>query len=181
MNREGSKRHWKLYPLRIAGYVLLFVVMVVLYFFFKSYVVASLVWLLVLLPVVSIWLNWKMTPYLTVRISALQPKVIAGEESRFMCKLSNAFPWVSLQCELQGTLGNTLYHTEDPIRLCLPVRLRGEEAMELPFRCKYSGNLQLCIHTLAIKDLLGFVSVKQEVSEEAAIAVMPQEDRKSVV
>ena len=113
MNREGSKRHWKLYPLRIAGYVLLFVVMVVLYFFFKSYVVASLVWLLVLLPVVSIWLNWKMTPYLTVRISALQPKVIAGEESRFMCKLSNAFPWVSLQCELQGTLGNTLYHTED--------------------------------------------------------------------
>ena len=29
MNREGSKRHWKLYPLRIAGYVLLFVVMVV--------------------------------------------------------------------------------------------------------------------------------------------------------
>ena len=46
MNREGSKRHWKLYPLRIAGYVLLFVVMVVLYFFFKSYVVASLVWLL---------------------------------------------------------------------------------------------------------------------------------------
>lgn len=105
MNREGSKRHWKLYPLRIAGYVLLFVVMVVLYFFFKSYVVASLVWLLVLLPVVSIWLNWKMTPYLTVRISALQPKVIAGEESRFMCKLSNAFPWVSLQCELQGTLG----------------------------------------------------------------------------
>lgn len=87
MNREGSKRHWKLYPLRIAGYVLLFVVMVVLYFFFKSYVVASLVWLLVLLPVVSIWLNWKMTPYLTVRISALQPKVIAGEESRFMCKL----------------------------------------------------------------------------------------------
>lgn len=109
MNREGSKRHWKLYPLRIAGYVLLFVVMVVLYFFFKSYVVASLVWLLVLLPVVSIWLNWKMTPYLTVRISALQPKVIAGEESRFMCKLSNAFPWVSLQCELQGTLGNTLY------------------------------------------------------------------------
>ena len=61
MNREGSKRHWKLYPLRIAGYVLLFVVMVVLYFFFKSYVVASLVWLLVLLPVVSIWLNWKMT------------------------------------------------------------------------------------------------------------------------
>lgn len=50
MNREGSKRHWKLYPLRIAGYVLLFVVMVVLYFFFKSYVVASLVWLLVLLP-----------------------------------------------------------------------------------------------------------------------------------
>lgn len=113
-------------------------------FLFKSYVVASLVWLLVLLPVVSIWLNWKMTPYLTVRISALQPKVIAGEESRFMCKLSNAFPWVSLQCELQGTLGNTLYHTEDPIRLCLPVRLRGEEAMELPFRCKYSGNLQLC-------------------------------------
>lgn len=35
MNREGSKRHWKLYPLRIAGYVLLFVVMVVLYFFKK--------------------------------------------------------------------------------------------------------------------------------------------------
>ena len=160
MNREGSKRHWKLYPLRIAGYVLLFVVMVVLYFFFKSYVVASLVWLLVLLPVVSIWLNWKMTPYLTVRISALQPKVIAGEESRFMCKLSNAFPWVSLQCELQGTIGNTLYHTEDLIRLCLPVCLRGEEAMELPFRCKYSGNLQFCIHTLAIKDLLGFVSVQ---------------------
>ena len=175
MNREGSKRHWKLYPLRIAGYVLLFVVMVVLYFFFKSYVVASLVWLLVLLPVVSIWLNWKMTPYLTVRISALQPKVIAGEESRFMCKLSNAFPWVSLQCELQGTIGNTLYHTEDLIRLCLPVCLRGEEAMELPFRCKYSGNLQFCIHTLAIKDLLGFVSVQQEISEEAAIAVMPQE------
>lgn len=119
--------------------------------FLRVMLSASLVWLLVLLPVVSIWLNWKMTPYLTVRISALQPKVIAGEESRFMCKLSNAFPWVSLQCELQGTLGNTLYHTEDPIRLCLPVRLRGEEAMELPFRCKYSGNLQLCIHTLAIK------------------------------
>lgn len=116
MNREGSKRHWKLYPLRIAGYVLLFVVMVVLYFFFKSYVVASLVWLLVLLPVVSIWLNWKMTPYLTVRISALQPKVIAGEESRFMCKLSNAFPWVSLQCELRERLAI----------LCITQRIRSD-------------------------------------------------------
>lgn len=174
MERKSHKIKLKLHLLREVGYFLLLIFCVILYFFLHSHFLLTAVMLLLLFPIISLVMAYRMAESVSLRIAPLQEKIRKREEGVFVFYLTNTLPWVSLHCELRGGMTNVLYGSGGDLQVVMPISMKATEEMTLPIVSEYSGNIQICIREMEYLDLLGLFSIRKQIESEGEMVVLPE-------
>lgn len=174
MEREKQQIKLKLHLPREAGYLLLLIFCIILYLFLHSHFIMTAVILLLSFPVISLVMAYRMAGAVSLRIVPLQEKIRKREEGAFVFSLSNSFRWLSLHCELNGSMTNTLYGCGGELKVVMPISMKATEVMTLPIVSEYSGNVKICVHEMEYLDLLGLFSIRKQMVSEGELVVLPE-------
>ncbi|MCH5268720.1 MAG: DUF58 domain-containing protein [Lachnospiraceae bacterium] len=173
METEKHAIRIKFHPLREVGYFFMLVICLVLYFFLHSHFLLTAIVLLILFPVLSLVMAYRMAGNLSLRVEPLQIQIKKNDVGNFVFYLDNPSWWMSLHCALKGEMTNMLYQTGGALQVVMPVSMHGTEEMTLPISSKYSGNIQICVNSMEYLDLSGLFTICKTLESRGEMVVMP--------
>lgn len=165
-------------PAHVVCYFVQLLILLFLYFFLKSHILLTVVVLLAVLPICSVWSAWRMQRDLSVTVWPMQEVLREGEEGIWRIRIHNDSYGLALSCRLFGTAGNTFLGTSGEIKLEMPISMKYTEYMDLPLGAQYCGLVRVEIHAIEYMDPMALVRVRipVEVSGESVILPDTQAD-----
>lgn len=164
---------------RTIGYIILFVINAVLYYFLHSHFYFIVLILMLAAPIISVCMALALRKYLTAEV--IVPSGFAkgdygtqNEEAFFYLRFHNPTPFVALDTKVRVRVRNTFFGTEGEQIFSIPVHgVKGYELM-LPVIPKLSGIVQVEITSIKIKDLMGFCYLNKIIASSGDITIMPE-------
>lgn len=163
------KKHW----LSIIGYsfgILLLWAWIVI---FHQPFLFMLLFLLLLLPVLSIWIF--LTNISKIRLNAYSkvPSVETGHTIPIIVEGKNTSHFSFFHCEVRFTIENLYRPDSVEHRLAIPLLARRTNPIQIPVETAASGMICMQITSLCISDYLSFITKEIPLSVQVAVPVLP--------
>ncbi len=162
---------------RIIGYVLLFIINAITYWFLHSHFNFMIMVIMIVAPVLSVLMAFHMRSKITGEVKCKLTKGEygkQGEEVYFVLKLNNPTWWVSLDVKLNVLVGNSFFGTSGDIKFSVPVYCKKGYELEVPFIAHLPGLLNMELIDIKIKDIMGFVYLKKNINVSSEAVVIPR-------
>ncbi len=163
---------------RLIGYIILFLLDVLLYYFLHSHFTFMVMIIMMVAPVISIVSVLLLRRFITVKVynkdmSGQHGK--QGEETFFVIKINNPTPLVALDVKVKVTFSNTFFKTEGTKTFVVPIYALKGYSLEIPMMPSFPGIVSVKVSELKIKDLMGFKFFNKTVDVNHELVIIPQE------
>ena len=164
---------------RTIGYLILFVINALLFYFLHSHFHFIVLVLMIVAPVISVCMAIILRKHVTAEVvtatsSAKGNYGTQNEEAYFYLRFHNPSPFVSLDTKVKVVVRNTFFGTEGEQIFSIPIHAgKGYELM-LPIIPKLPGIVQIEIKSIRIKDLMGVCYLNKDITSAGEITVMPE-------
>lgn len=162
------------------GYVILFLMDLLLYSVLRSYFLGIIAVVMVVGPVVSIIALFRLEKELQFSIRAGEDTVVCGDDICVELQLENSFWYAALDTRIVLKIENIFYGTASEMLVSMPVKMLDKTCLYLPLVVEDIGRVRIQCKQLAVQDMLGLVclNMKSEVYSEFGVipAVKESED-----
>lgn len=159
---------------RILMYLLLYGVILFFYLFLYGYMQLVLLVLWSVLPVISIVSVCVLAKYCNVRLTVSEKNIIRGEKFWAGILLYNPTVLMSFHVRCKVNLENTFYRTQAELTADLPMVLKGESKVEIPFVADRNGVVEVRLTEMEILDFCGLISIAVPLDMIQNIYVFPE-------
>ena len=169
---EGKKKiqiRW----LRCTGYLFLFLGVLFLYFFLRSYFLLAILLLLTVWPGVSVMGLWYLAGRVRGGMGIGQDRICPGDMVFMTLQLQNRSWWLALEAEWSLRFENIFWEERSERSVSMPVRLHGTESLMLPLRITDLGHFRISNDVLVLQDIMGLLRIRMPLSLEREIDVIP--------
>lgn len=163
------KKHW----FSIIGYLLGIILVWACIVIFQQPFLLMLLFLLLILPSLSVWFFHIAASKLQVRAYSTVPSVETGNNIPISleCKNNSFFPL--FHCEFAFTLQNLYKPNSTQHRLSLPLLPQRNNSVQIPVETAVSGMISMEISALYISDYLYFLTKEIPLSLRVQVPVLP--------
>lgn len=167
---------------RTIGYVLLFAINALLYYFLHSHFHFIVLILMAISPLLSLMMAIIMKKFISVKVRAASDFNKTNdstygnqnEEVFIYVSVINPTPFVCLDAKLNIKVRNTFFETEGSQIISVPIHaIKGYE-LELPIIASLPGIVSVEVADIKIKDLMGFCFFKKTLKASGDTTVMPE-------
>ncbi|MDE5873155.1 MAG: hypothetical protein K2H07_04510, partial [Lachnospiraceae bacterium] len=173
---------------RIIGYLILYAICGVLYYFLHSHFYFIVMVIMTVAPFLSVFMAFMLKKKLTAQIIhgivstenadkagvKWEPYGRQDEELFFCLKLNNPTLFVSLDVKLTVEIENTFFETSGKRIISVPVRAKKGYELSIPLMPTLPGIIKISLKKIYIKDLMGFCFFGKEMEESAEATVLPK-------
>lgn len=167
------KKKIHLRPLRCIGGLIFLMAVIFLFFFLRSYLLLSVVVLMVAWPVLSVAGLWYLSGKLQVTMSAGQSQACPGDTILLAFQIINHSWWPALDAEWKLRIENTFWEERSDRSISMPVRIHGKEALTMPLRITSLGRFCVSCDTLLLQDIMGLARVSIPLGLSMEFDVIP--------
>ena len=161
--------------LRIIGYIILFEINALMFWFLHSHFYFTILIIMLIAPVVSAIICFIVRKKLSATIvSGLNSYARQGEVSYFEIKLSNPSFFACLDATLTIEISNSFFGTCGTKKVSVPIRAREGFTLKLPITSYFPGMLKVNIVEVKIKDTIGFFRLRKKLLTSTEITVLPR-------
>lgn len=166
---------------RTIGYVILFAINAVMFYFLHSHFYFIVLVLMAAAPALSVLMAVVLRKSVTAEVKAAG-SAEAGEsnygnqnqEAFFLIRVINPTVFVSLDAKLDIVVRNTFFGFEGTQTISVPVHAVKGYELELPIRATLPGLVEVEVKSIRIKDLMGFCFLKKAINAMDDLTVMPE-------
>lgn len=163
----------KIRSVRVAVYVLLYVINIIAYGLLDSYFLLFIGIFMTIFPIVSIGMVVYLKHKLQLHIVVPDGEITKGQVSKVKLTLLNNSIGMSLQVRVHIQMENTFYENLGEMSLTVPVMAKSQESRILPIKVTLCGGIEIRAYEIEIQDLLGFITLRKEIQEKSSIRVYP--------
>lgn len=157
----------------VVCYLFLWLLLGCWYFFLQSHLLMTILVVMLVLPICSVGMAWKMQSYLSVSIYSVQPVLRDGQEGIWRVRLNNDSYGLALSCTFFGTVGNSFLGTSGEITVKMPISMKYTEHVDLPFAVQYCGLIIVKMTALEYRDPMGLIRIRMPLQASAESVVLP--------
>lgn len=176
--KTKSRIHLRIF--REITYLFMLVLLIFLEIFLHSHFLLTVLVLMILLPILSITLAWRMKDSLSVTVKPFGQALQEVEEGIWRVRIHNSSYGISLACTLTGKAENIFLGTSGELRIDMPISMKGTESFDLPLVSEYCGLIRVQIERMEYMDLLGLVSVSMDISAMGETVILPKEQESTM-
>ncbi|MCR5587443.1 MAG: DUF58 domain-containing protein [Lachnospiraceae bacterium] len=166
--------HTKINLRRIIVYAILYIIVLLFFIFFHSYIFLMVFVVQTVMPIISIpsvfYLRNKLKLDMDVPIEATE----RGDLCYLCFKLDNPTWLLTLDVKVKLNCENTFYDNKNSIIVSMPTRIHSCYKLEMPFKLSMNGNVRFTVNEYRILDFLGFVEIKKSTKLKSEINVFPE-------
>lgn len=163
---------------RLIGYVVIFILDVLLFYFLHSHFTFIVLVLMIVAPIVSIISVIILRKNMTVEISNVDKTYHFGkqnEEAYIQIKVNNPTPFVCLDAKVRVLVKNTFFKTEGARVIDMPLYAFKGNTLELPIVPTLPGIVSIEVSSIELKDIMGFKYFKKKFDASNELIVIPVE------
>lgn len=163
------KKHW----FQIIGYLLGILILWACIVIFQQPFLLMLLFLLIILPCLSIWLFHLATSKCTVRVYSEVSAVENGNTVPIVLECRNDSYFPLFTCIFAFTLQNFYKPNNTTHKLSLPILPRRTNTIRIPVDTAYCGMLSLEAQALYVSDYLHFLTKEIPLEQKVQVPVLP--------
>ncbi len=163
------KKHW----FSIIGYILGILILWACIVIFRQPFLLMLLFLLIILPALSIWCFHLVVSKLKVNIYSEVPAVENGNTVPLVLECENGSFFPLFACIFEFTLQNFYKPNEIVHKLSLPILPRKKNRIQIPVETAICGMLSLDAKALYISDYLHFITKEFAIPQKVQVPVLP--------
>lgn len=172
----GFKSRLPVSPVRILIYLCFYLLNILLYRFFYSYLHLTLWVLMSVLPFLSgISLRLLMNS-LEIKLGGGET-VHIGESGTAVIQIKNPSFGMTLRGNILITVSNSFYGSRGEVELSTAISAKKKKTIEFPVGFDLCGNAEVKIEKIVLWDLLGLVSRKKEMDVQSDFLVLPRREK----
>lgn len=168
-----QKKQHTLRVSRIVGYVILFLLDLLLYSVLRSYFLLVIAVVMVVSPVVSIAALFRLEKELRFSIRAGEDTVVCGDSIFVELQLENPFWYSALDTRIVLKIENIFYGTVSETLVSMPVKMLDKTSLYLPLLLQDIGRIRIQCVQLAVQDMLGLICLDMKSSVYSEFCVIP--------
>ena len=162
--------------LRLIGYLILFAINALLFFFLHSHFHFVVLIIMLAAPVFSIATGFVLKRQLDVAIeknAGNNARGLQNEECFFTLRIKNPTFFMSLDAKLSVKVENTFLKTAGNTTISVPIYIRKGYEISMPIKPSLPGIVRITVTEIKIKDLMGFIYFRKRLDCSSEIAVLP--------
>lgn len=163
------KKHW----FSIIGYILGILILWACIVIFQQPFLLMLLFLLIILPALSIWLFHLAVSKLKVNIYSEVPAVENGNTVPLVLECENGSFFPLFACIFEFTLQNFYKPNEMVHKLSLPILPRKKNRIQIPVETAFCGMLSMEAKALYVSDYLHFITKEITIPQKVQVPVLP--------
>lgn len=174
---KKAKKHIRtiqVHPIRFLVYLILYVLNFIMYRFLYSYF-NLIIWLVMtIFPIISLSFLWILKKNLVIDIFAQEEEGTVEEKRKLCLKIENPKIAMALDAKITLDIENLFYLSKGTTELSVPVLLKKNRIIYLPFRFDLCGKIRCSIKKIEIWDILGIFSASYDGKGKTTILVLPK-------
>lgn len=163
-------------PIRLMGYLVLFLLDLALYFFLHSYFLWLIAIMMIVWLVISVVGVRLLAERLTLDIGMGEKRICRGKSLLVDFRLKNPLWYVCLDCGIKLQLANSFYDITSELTLTMPVRCHGESDLELSVQLTDLGRFYVECKSLQVQDVLGIMVCQKKLELVRDFYVIPDSE-----
>ena len=161
---------------RIIFYIILFLVVFGVHAFMHSHLFMMLMWLMIILPVLSIILCLYVRHSIFCTMEAADRIAEKDTLSYVRIELTNKAFFPVLHVRVNWNIKNKFYNVGSGMVVTMASAMRHTEELLIPLKLSKCGNIEYSIDAITVLDPLGFIELKKKNPAAAEIFVLPSKN-----
>lgn len=162
------------HPTRIIAYLVMLAIVIVVYDFLRNHFMMLSLYIVASAPVFDIITCFFLYKGIEVEIAAPEKDVSRFNVGYLNLKVKNSSFCISFDMNTKLDVESPFYGDKNGMIFSLPCRAHEEFEHRIPVRYSMNGIYRYSIDSVTIRDMLGFVSLKKNMTSSAEVNVFPE-------
>ena len=164
------------HPIRIIAFLIVLAASIYMYYFLRNHffmLVLSVITAAFVLDIVALFFVFRGV---NVKLTAPEREVSRYNTAYLKLVMDNRSWMISYDTCVKLDVENVFYRDKSGVVLSLPCAARTKYEKHIPLKYSMNGIYKYSVSAITVRDLLGFISLKKKMDNEAEVYVYPERD-----